>query len=42
MLDSTDFYDVAAVVATTLPTAVSGILALLKRTGFHLPVFMLS
>ncbi|EBU4837168.1 ornithine decarboxylase [Salmonella enterica] len=39
-LDSTDFTDVAAVVITTADSR-SGILALLKRTGFHLPVFML-
>lgn len=37
-LDSTDFTDVAAVVITTADSR-SGILALLKRTGFHLPVF---
>lgn len=40
-LDSTDFTDVAAVVITTADSR-SGILALLKRTGFHLPVFMLA
>jgi len=40
-LDSTDFTDVAAVVMTT-PESRSGILALLKRTGFHLPVFIFS
>ncbi|HFZ8995609.1 TPA: ornithine decarboxylase [Citrobacter freundii] len=39
-LDSTDFTDVAAVVITAADSR-SGILALLKRTGFHLPVFML-
>ncbi|MGL4202585.1 MAG: ornithine decarboxylase, partial [Enterobacter roggenkampii] len=38
-LDSTDFTDVAAVVMTTTESR-SGILALLKRTGFHLPVFI--
>ncbi|WP_353144357.1 ornithine decarboxylase [Enterobacter sp.] len=41
MLDSTDFTDVAAVVMTTTESR-SGILALLKRTGFHLPVFIFS
>ncbi|MDI5754490.1 sigma 54-interacting transcriptional regulator, partial [Salmonella enterica subsp. enterica serovar Montevideo] len=35
-LDSTDFTEVAAVVITTADSR-SGILALLKRTGFHLP-----
>ncbi|EBM1968782.1 ornithine decarboxylase [Salmonella enterica] len=40
-LDSTDFTNVAAVVITTADSR-SGILALLKRTGFHLPVFMLA
>ncbi|MGK7290220.1 ornithine decarboxylase, partial [Salmonella enterica] len=40
-LDSTDFTDVAAAVITTADSR-SGILALLKRTGFHLPVFMLA
>lgn len=40
-LDSTDFTDVAAVVITAADSH-SGILALLKRTGFHLPVFMLT
>lgn len=40
-LDSTDFTDVAAVVITPADSR-SGILALLKRTGFHLPVFMLA
>ena len=40
-LDSTDFTDVAAVVMTTTESR-SGILALLKRTGFHLPVFIFS
>ncbi len=32
----------AAVVITTTADSRSGILALLKRTGFHLPVFMLA
>lgn len=40
-LDSTDFTDVAAVVITVADSR-SGILALLKRTGFHLPVFLFS
>ncbi|MBH8375479.1 Orn/Lys/Arg decarboxylase N-terminal domain-containing protein, partial [Pseudomonas aeruginosa] len=40
-LDNTDFTDVAAVVIT-LADSRSGILALLKRTGFHLPVFLYS
>ncbi|WP_148243497.1 ornithine decarboxylase [Enterobacter asburiae] len=40
-LDSTDFTDVAAVVITAAESR-SGILALLKRTGFHLPVFIFS
>ena len=40
-LDSTDFTDVAAVVMTVADSH-SGILALLKRTGFHLPVFVLT
>ncbi|WP_395299573.1 ornithine decarboxylase [Enterobacter quasiroggenkampii] len=40
-LDSTDFTDVAAVVMTTTESR-SGILALLKRTGFQLPVFIFS
>ena len=40
-LDSTDFTDVSAVVMTTTESR-SGILALLKRTGFHLPVFIFS
>ncbi|ENT3297937.1 ornithine decarboxylase [Enterobacter asburiae] len=40
-LDSTDFIDVAAVVITTAESR-SGILALLKRTGFQLPVFIFS
>ena len=40
-LDSTDFTDVAAVVITTAESH-SGILALLKRTGFQLPVFIFS
>ncbi|MDT3544457.1 ornithine decarboxylase [Cronobacter sakazakii] len=38
-LDSTDFTDVAAVVLSVAGTR-SGILALLKRTGFNLPVFV--
>ncbi|ELY3729606.1 ornithine decarboxylase [Cronobacter sakazakii] len=38
-LDSTDFTDVAAVVLSVADTS-SGILALLKRTGFNLPVFV--
>ncbi|EPE7077233.1 ornithine decarboxylase [Cronobacter sakazakii] len=38
-LDSTDFTDVAAVVLSIADTR-SGILALLKRTGFNLPVFV--
>ncbi len=37
-LGDTDFTDVAAVVITAADSR-SGILALLKRTGFHLPVF---
>lgn len=40
-LDNTDFTDVAAVVITVAESR-SGILALLKRTGFHLPVYMFS
>ncbi len=40
-LDATDFTDVAAVVITVAESC-SGILALLKRTGFQLPVFMFS
>lgn len=40
-LDRTDFTDVAAVVIS-LADSRSGILALLKRTGFHLPVFVFS
>ena len=40
-LDNTDFTDVAAVVMTTAES-LSGILALLKRTGFQLPVFIFS
>ncbi|MCE9993898.1 ornithine decarboxylase [Enterobacter asburiae] len=40
-LDNTDFTDVAAVVMTVAESR-SGILALLKRTGFQLPVFMFS
>ncbi|WP_105608407.1 ornithine decarboxylase [Cronobacter sakazakii] len=38
-LDSTDFTDVAAVMLSVADTR-SGILALLKRTGFNLPVFV--
>ncbi|EKY2007848.1 ornithine decarboxylase [Cronobacter sakazakii] len=38
-LDSTDFTDVAAVVLSVADTR-SAILALLKRTGFNLPVFV--
>ncbi len=38
-LDSTDFTDMAAVVLSVADTR-SGILALLKRTGFNLPVFV--
>ena len=40
-LDNTDFTDVAAVVIT-LAESRSGILALLKRTGFQFPVFIFS
>ncbi|QGU16737.1 ornithine decarboxylase [Leclercia sp. 119287] len=40
-LDNTDFTDVAAVVITVAESH-SGILALLKRTGFNLPVYMFS
>ncbi|MCT4715537.1 ornithine decarboxylase [Enterobacteriaceae bacterium H18W14] len=40
-LDSTDFTDVAAVVLSVADSR-SGILALLKRTGFNLPVFLVS
>lgn len=40
-LDNTDFTDVAAVVITTAESR-SGILALLKRTGFQLPVLIFS
>ncbi|MBL5885074.1 ornithine decarboxylase [Lelliottia aquatilis] len=40
-LDNTDFTDVAAVVITVAESR-SGILALLKRTGFQLPVFIFS
>ncbi|EAX5087586.1 TPA: ornithine decarboxylase [Salmonella enterica subsp. arizonae serovar 13,22:z4,z23:-] len=40
-LGRTDFTDVAAVVITAADSR-SGILALLKRTGFNLPVFMLT
>lgn len=40
-LDNTDFTDVAAVVITVAESH-SGILALLKRTGFNLPVLMFS
>ncbi|MEX9254251.1 ornithine decarboxylase [Pseudenterobacter timonensis] len=40
-LDNTDFTDVAAVLITVADSR-SGILALLKRTGFALPVFLFS
>lgn len=40
-LDSTDFTDVAAVVITAADSR-SGILALLRRSGFNLPVYLLS
>jgi ornithine decarboxylase len=40
-LDSTDFTDVAAVVITVADSR-SGVLTLLKRTGFLLPVFLFS
>ena len=40
-LDGTDFTDVAAVVVTAADSR-SGILSLLKRTGFNLPVFLFS
>ncbi|ATF91075.1 ornithine decarboxylase [Cedecea neteri] len=40
-LDQTDFTDVAAVVISVADSR-SGILALLKRTGFNLPVFIFS
>lgn len=40
-LDNTDFTDVAAVVLSAADSR-SGILALLKRTGFNLPVFLVS
>jgi len=40
-MDNTDFTDVAAVVMTVAESR-SGILALLKRTGFQLPVFIFS
>ena len=40
-LDGTDFTDVAAVVITVADSH-SGILALLKRTSFNLPVFVLT
>ncbi|MDH6631335.1 UNVERIFIED_ORG: ornithine decarboxylase [Lelliottia amnigena] len=40
-LDNTDFTDVAAVVMT-LAESRSGILALLKRTGFQIPIFIFS
>ncbi|KNC94662.1 ornithine decarboxylase [Trabulsiella odontotermitis] len=40
-LDSTDFTDVAAVVVSEADSR-SGILTLLKRSGFQLPVFLLS
>jgi len=38
-LDSTDFTDIAAVVLSVADSR-SGILALLKRTGFSIPVFL--
>jgi len=38
-LDSTDFTDIAAVVVSVADSR-SGILALLKRTGFSIPVFL--
>lgn len=41
MLDETDFTDIAAVVISVADSR-SGILALLKRTGFNLPVFIFS
>lgn len=40
-LDSTDFTDAAAVVITAADSR-SGILALLKRSGFNLPVYLFS
>ena len=40
-LDSTDFTDIAAVVLSVADSR-RGILALLKRTGFNLPVFLFS
>lgn len=40
-LDSTDFTDVAAVVITAADSR-SGILSLLKRSGFNLPVYLLT
>ncbi|WP_435927836.1 ornithine decarboxylase [Dryocola sp. BD613] len=40
-LDATDFTDVAAVVLSVADSR-CGILALLKRTGFNLPVFLVS
>ncbi|TNV19204.1 ornithine decarboxylase [Buttiauxella sp. B2] len=40
-LDSTDFTNIAAVVLSVADSR-SGILALLKRTGFNLPVFLVS
>lgn len=40
-LDSTDFTDIAAVVLSVADSR-SGILALLKRTGFNLPLFLVS
>ena len=40
-LDNTDFTDVSAVVLCAADTR-SGILALLKRTGFNLPVFVIA
>ncbi|WMY73737.1 ornithine decarboxylase [Buttiauxella selenatireducens] len=40
-LDSTDFTDIAAVVLSVADSR-SGILALLKRTGFSIPVFLVT
>ena len=40
-LDSTDFTDVAAVVISVADSR-SGILTLLRRSGFNLPVYLLS
>ncbi len=40
-LDSTDFTDVAAVVISAADSR-SGILTLLRRSGFNLPVYLLS